>query len=275
MDWREYQSLQKVAELDSRFMSFVEQGQGEAVVLLHGIPTWGYIWHRLIPSFAKSRRVLAPDLLGFGCSDKSDRFNRSIRFQAEVVARWLHSKKIGEALIVGHDIGGAIALRLAVLSPHLVSRLCLMNSVCYDSWPIEMMVQLGLPETYRKVSASSLVNGLKQALKKGFCNSPDDELLDGLTAPYSTEVGKLSLIRDAAALNTNLTTELTAFLPKIQAQTLVLWGEEDTFQPIQYGERLVSDIPRARLVRIKSAGHFVMLDQPEEVEKNLLAFLAG
>ncbi len=275
MDWREFQALQKVVELDSRFISYVEQGEGQPVVLLHGIPTWGYLWHRLIPALAKKHRVLAPDLLGFGYSDKSDRFDRSIRYQAEMIAGWLQSEGIAKAAVVGHDIGGGVALRLAVFFPELVSRLVLMNCVCYDSWPIEMMLQLGNPETYHRVSASAAASLLKQGIKKGFSTPPEDEVIDGLLAPYVTEVGKLSLVRNAVALNTNLTTELTPLLPKLETRTLVLWGEEDSFQPIKYAEHLAWDIPKTRLATIKNARHFVMWDSPEEVEGHLLVFLEG
>lgn len=87
---------------------------------------------------------------------------------------------------------------------------------------------------------------LKQALKGGFAKRPPAALLDGLLAPYSTEVGKLSLIRNAAALNTNLTTEIAPLLPSIRVPTLILWGEDDVFQPVAYGERLAWDIPGAK-----------------------------
>jgi pimeloyl-ACP methyl ester carboxylesterase len=98
-------------------------------------------------------------------------------------------------------------------------------------------------------------------------------MLEGLLMPYTTEVGKLSLIRNAAALNTNLTTEITPLLSHVQVPTLILWGEEDRFQLVKYGERLAWDIPSAHLIRIKGARHFVMLDRPEEVAQHLSAFL--
>jgi pimeloyl-ACP methyl ester carboxylesterase len=275
MNWREYQALQKVSEFDSRFMSFVEQGEGPPVVLLHGIPTWGYLWHPIIPRLARSHRVLVPDLLGFGYSDKSDRFDRSIRYQAETIARWMEAMNIEGAAVIGHDIGGGVALRLAVLFPRLLSRLCLINSVCYDSWPIEMMLQLGLPEMNRKANAAAITGTMRHTFKKMSSTSLDDEILDGLVAPYSTETGKLSLIRDAAALNTNLTVELDSFLSRINVPTLILWGEDDEYQPVKYGERLAWDIPNSRMVRLKGAGHFAMLDQQDEVEKQVLSFLEG
>ena len=92
-------------------------------------------------------------------------------------------------------------------------------------------------------------------------------------APYTTETGKLSLIRNAPALSTNLTTEITHLLSGISIPTLVLWGMEDRFQPIHYGERLAKDIHESRLIRVKDASHFLMWDQPEIVTKHLLDFL--
>lgn len=275
MNWREFQSKQRISKVGDRFISYIDEGAGDPVVLLHGIPTWGYLWHQLIPEISRTHRVLVPDFPGFGFSDKSDRFDRSIARQAEWIEQWLEQLGIDRAAVVAQDIGGGVALRLATLFPRRVERLCVMNIVCYDSWPIELMLQFGHPEAYRKISAATAITTLKLALKQGFASSPDDETLDGLLAPYRTEVGKLSLIRNAAALNTNLTTEITHLLPKIAVPTLILWGEEDKFQLVKYGERLASDIPGARLVRLSDARHFVMIDQPAAVAREVREFLAG
>lgn len=275
MNWREYQARQRVAEVGGHFVSYVDEGSGDPVILLHGIPTWGFLWHRLLPSLSGSLRVLIPDLIGYGYSDKRDRFNRSIARQAEIINVWMEKMGIESAGLIGHDIGGGVALRLATLFPGRAARLCLMNSVCYDSWPIEAVLQFGHPETRRRLSAWTAALLLKQALKMGFASSPSTDLLDGLLAPYATETGKLSLIRDAAALDTNQTMEIIPLLQRITAPTLILWGEDDRFQPVEYGERLAWDIPGARLIRIKQARHFVMIDKPNQVCEPLLAFLRG
>ena len=273
MNWRDFQTMQRVAEIDEGFVSYLDDGAGEPVILIHGIPTWGYLWHQLIPELVKTNRVLAPDLIGFGYSDKSDRFDRSIARQAELINDWMDTIAVQRAHIVAHDIGGGVALRLATLFPKRVMSLCVMNTVCYDSWPIEAMLQFGHPETRTKLSAATAMSLLKRALKQGFASSVDDYLIEGLLAPYTTEVGKLSLIRNAAALNTNLTTEITPLLPKINVPTLVIWGEDDEFQLLKYAQRLVSDIPNAVLVRVKDARHFVMLDRPGEVAGHVSHFL--
>lgn len=274
MNWRDYQAKQQVAKVGGRFISYIDEGRGEPVVFLHGIPTWGYLWHELLPVFTANHRVLIPDLPGFGYSDKSDRFDRSIARQAEWIDQWMTRLGIEKAGIVAHDIGGGVALRLATLFPQRVRKLCVMNCVSYDSWPIELMLQFGHPEMFRTVSAATAMKTLEVALKSGFAKSPDESYLEGLLAPWATEVGKLSLIRNAAALNTNLTTEITHLLPKVASDTLILWGEEDNFQLVKYAERLAKDLPRARLVRIADARHFVMHDQPKIVAGELQSFLS-
>lgn len=273
MKWREFQRRQRVTELGDTFLSYLDDGDGEPVVLLHGIPTWSYLWTPVLDALVGEARVLAPDLAGFGFSDKRDNFDRSIARQAELVDAWLERLGITSAVIVGHDIGGGVALRLATLFPSRVRKLCLMNSIAYDSWPIELMLQFGHPGADRRLSAPMAVRLLKQALKQGCATRPPAAVIEGLLAPYTTETGKLSLIRNAAALNTNLTTEITARLPSIAAPTLVLWGEDDKFQPIEFGERLAWDIPGARFARIRGARHFVMVDRPRAVAAALTSFL--
>jgi pimeloyl-ACP methyl ester carboxylesterase len=274
MNWREYQARQRVVELGHRFISYVDEGRGEPVVLLHGIPTWGFLWSGLLPALSMKHRVLIPDLLGYGFSDRRDGFDRSIARQAEALDAWMDRLGVTDALLVGHDIGGGVAQHLAIRFPRRVSRLCLMNSICYDSWPIELMVQLGYPGVARRLSARAVQRVLRMALKRtGFATAPPDGVLEGLLAPYGTEVGKTSLVRNAAALNTNQTLELVPGLGHMAVPTRVVWGVDDVFQPVRWGERLVWEIPGAKLVRVEHAKHFVMWDQPHAVMTALYEFL--
>lgn len=275
MSWRDFQRLQRVAEVRETFISYLDDGRGEPVLLLHGIPTWSYLWSPILAPLTRVARVLAPDLAGFGFSDKRDRFDRSIARQADLIDAWMERISVPSAVVIGHDIGGGVALRLATLYPSRVRKLCVINSVSYDSWPIELMLQFGHPEADRRLSASTAILLLRQALRGGFSRRPPAALLDGLLAPYTTEAGKLSLIRNAAALNTNLTTEIAPLLPSLDVPTLILWGEDDAFQPFAYAERLASDIPGAHLVRIGGASHFAMVDRPDAVASRLTSFITG
>lgn len=273
MMWRDFQRKQRVVELGERFLSYIDEGNGPPLILIHGMPAWGYAWSPILFGLIARARVLIPDLLGFGYSDKRDCFDRSIDRQAIVLEEWMEKLGILHATVAGHDLGGGIALRLATLHSSRVERLCLINTVCYDSWPGNLMLSLGQPQADHRLSSPRTITLLKRALRKSFTSTPSEEFLAGLIAPYVTEVGKLSLIRNAAALNTNLTVEITHLLHQLTMPCLILWGEDDA-QGLKYGERLSKDISHAQLVRVQGAGQFVMADQPDVVSGWLLQFMS-
>lgn len=274
MDWQSYERSQEVIEIGDRFISYFDSGGDLPVILfIHGIPTWGYLWWDVASHFQQTHRIVIPDLIGFGHSDKSDRFDRSIRSQEEMLIQLMDHLNIRSFTVVGHDIGGGVAQRIVTFHNDRVERLCLMNSICYDSWPVEMMLQFGHPSVVNKLSATVAIESLKQGLKMGFNKTPDKDFLEGLLTPYKTEVGKRSLVRCAAALNTNHTTELTPYLPTINTPSLILWGEDDSFQPLNYGLRLANDLPNSHFEAISDAKHFVMIDQPSRIKTHLEKFL--
>jgi pimeloyl-ACP methyl ester carboxylesterase len=273
MHWRSFQELQKVIEVGDRFISYVDAGKGPPIVLLHGIPTWGYLWHKLTPSLERSHRVLIPDLPGYGYSDRSDRFDRGVARQAERLDAWMQALGLARAAFVGHDVGAAVALRLAAFHPERVEKLCLIDALAYDSRPLGALVSLAHPPEGRRLSPASVAKLLRAALKAGF-SEPEEDLIDGLLSPYSTEEGRLSLLRDASALDASHLMEVAPLLPEIRKATLVLWGERDTVQPLAYGRRLAWDLPLARLSVVGESGHFPMVEKPGEVAAQLRNFLA-
>jgi pimeloyl-ACP methyl ester carboxylesterase len=274
MNWRDWQARQQVVELGEHFLSYVEVGEGRPLVWLHGIPTWGFLWNGLAPALASTHRVLVPDLLGYGFSDRRDGFDRALTRQADALDAWMERLGVEGAGVVAHDFGGGVAQHLAVHYPRRVERLCLMDSVCYDAWPGELMVQLGHPGSVRRLSAQAVQRLLKLGMKRaGFAQGPPEGLVEGLLAPYATEVGKVSLVRNAASLNTNQTLELAPRLGRLGVPVLILWGEDDVFLSPDYGERLAWDIPGARFVKVPGAKHFVMWDAPDTVATELFRFL--
>jgi haloalkane dehalogenase len=126
-------------------MAYTDTGAGEPVVLLHGIPTWSYLFHDVVPLLEPRCRVLAPDFLGHGYSDRRDRFDRSLVAQTAAVLALLDELGIERATFVGHDTGGGVALILGIEHPDRVARLVLANAVAYDSWPIDDMIALSDP----------------------------------------------------------------------------------------------------------------------------------
>jgi haloalkane dehalogenase len=264
--------LTGLGPLDLR-MAYTDVGRGEPVVLLHGIPTWSFLYADAIGLLEPHCRVIAPDFLGHGWSDRRDRFDRSLPAQTDAVLALLDRLGIERATFVGHDTGGGVALILGIEHPDRVARLVLSNVVAYDSWPIGDMVALSDP-TWRDRPVQEVVDFVAGGLPDGIHNQDrlTPEFRDGIVAPYADEEGKISLIRNASALNTNHTMALVDRHAEIAAPTLVLWGRHDPWQTIGDGERLAEEIPDARLVRVE-ASHWIPQDAPVEFAERIVAFL--
>lgn len=254
-------------------IAYTDVGEGEPVVLLHGIPTWSFLYRDVIPLLEPHCRVVAPDFLGHGYSDRRDRFDRSLCAQADAMLRLLDELGLECATFVGHDTGGGVSLIAAIEHPERVRRLVLTNAVAYDSWPIDDMLALGNP-AWRDKPPAEVAEFVASGLPDGIHNADrlTADFREGIVAPYGDEEGKISLIRNASALNTNHTMALVDRHREIVAPTLVLWGLHDPWQPIGDGERLAREIPRARLQRAE-ASHWIPWDAPQEFSSAIVDFL--
>ncbi|MGF1570052.1 MAG: alpha/beta fold hydrolase [Nodosilinea sp.] len=258
---------------------YVDKGEPSlsTVLLMHGIPTWGYLYHEVIPPLVQAGyRVLAPDFLGHGWSDRRDRFDRSFQDQARMITAFLSALGLQQVDVVGHDTGGAVALILAIEHPPVVNRLVITNSVCYDRFDDDML-DFGHPLRWKPKSVKDLITALEQSLVAGFSNPSrlTSDFRAGIIAPWASEDGKLSLLRNASALNANQTVALIDRHGDILAPTLVLWGLDDPWQKAEDGRQLASEIPGATFQAIEGASHWVQQDAPGQFIEALLKFFAA
>ncbi|WP_417735220.1 alpha/beta fold hydrolase [Rosistilla oblonga] len=279
MDFQTFRQRQKNITIDGIIdepvtVAYTDVGVGEPLLLLHGIPTWSFLFHEIIDPLSQRYRVIAPDLIGYGYSDHRYRFDRSIEVQADMIERFLDKLGIPAANFVAHDIGGGVALILADRSPDLVRTMVLSNSVAYDSWPIDEMLQLGHPRN-AKMAPEDVKQLMEEALDVGL-SRPDrltDEFRTGIAKPYLEPDGIVSLVRNAASINTNHTTKLTDRINRLTHPTLLLWGVDDQWQPVSTAEQLVKDMPNAKLHAVENCSHWVPQDAPEEFAGAVLEFL--
>jgi haloalkane dehalogenase len=253
-------------------VAYYDEGTGDPVVFLHGIPTSSYLWRETVPPITEERRVIVPDMAGYGQSSMYDGFDRSLRAQEVMLAELLETLNLDTISLVGHDLGGGIALRYAVHNPGAVEQLVLSNAVCYDSWPIPTITDLGLPETARETSveeAQEMLDGLLRDTLYG--DDPNESFIEGMKTPWASEDGVTSLVRNASATNTSHTTEVDP--AEVTAETLLLWGAEDEFQSIDWAERLQEDIDDTELIGLENASHWVPEDRPDAYREELRSFL--
>ncbi|MBZ9731612.1 alpha/beta hydrolase [Salegentibacter sp. JZCK2] len=255
-------------------VAYTDIGQGEPVILLHGIPTWSYLYNNVIDAFGEGYRVIAPDFLGHGYSDQRDLFDRSIEVQARMVLRLMQYLNLPKAHIIGHDTGGGVSLIMAIKHREIVDKLVLSNIVAYDSWPIDDMLALGNPQWASK-TIEEIADFLLEGYQMGLSNPErlTENFKKGIRAPYLTKEGKISLIRNASSLNTNHTTSLVPRHQDIISETLLLWGIDDPWQTITDGRRLQKEISNSRLIELEKTSHWLQQDNPERYTYHILEFL--
>lgn len=274
MQFDAYRKLQRETTIDGLKVSYVDYGEGEPLGLIHGIPVWGFLWKDCIETLSEHFRLIIPDLVGYGYSDQRDRFDRSIKVQSHVLSKLLAFLDVEGLLVAGHDIGGAVAQRFVVDHAARVRKWALVDSVLYDSWPADPMVRLGNPKLHYRTQGDELARKFIERLADDFHHreKASPELLEAWMAPYATEAGKLSLIRNAAALNTNHTMELIEDLKQLAQPLLLLWGARDQYQPLSSAERFQQEYPEAQLRVIPDSDHFLPFEKGEEVARTLIDF---
>jgi pimeloyl-ACP methyl ester carboxylesterase len=274
MQFEAYRQLQQETTLEGLKVSYFLHGEGFPLLLIHGIPVWGYLWKDCLEQLAQHYQLIIPDLVGYGYSDQRDCFDRSIKVQARILAKLLEQLGVEALFVAGHDIGGAVAQRFVVDHATKVRKWALIDSVLYDSWPADPMVKLGNPKLHYRTQGAELAQKFIARLPDDFYHraKATKELLEGWMAPYASEEGKLSLIRNAAALNTNHTMELLEDLSQLELPLLLLWGSEDQYQPLTSAERFVTEFPGAQLKVIADANHFLPLEKGAEVAQVLSEF---
>jgi pimeloyl-ACP methyl ester carboxylesterase len=241
------------AHIHGKQVQYLVAGKGEPVVLVHGLAGSTHWWLRNLRVLARRYRVYALDLPGFGAMGWQAPDGRSRFVLAEAaswVRAWMRAVGLRQAHLVGHSMGGYIAMRLAARHPELVRRLALVapagmpmgRSLLGKAWPLLLAAARTAP-TFLPVLA-----------------------YDALRA------GPLTLARAGYEL---LAQDVREEAQRIQAPTLLLWGRRDPLVPPALGEALRLHIPNARLLYLERAGHVPMYERAPQFNTALLGFLDG
>lgn len=245
-------------------LAYVDMGEGPPVLFLHGFPTSSFLWRREAWLLAQRTRVIAPDLLGYGESDKPDDVDLSERAQAGYVRELLDQLEVREVAVVGHDLGGGIAQMLAVDGRADVRALILVDSVCFDAWPVEgvRMLQGTAPEQETAEFAADVVR-LTFDLGMGHRERMDESELQQYVEPWVTNPS--ALFRAARAITGLGLATRERELADLTAAVLVIWGEDDPFLDAGLAERLGEAIPGSAVALLPGCSHFVTEDAPQTV----------
>lgn len=259
---------------------YIETGRsGHTMLLLHGLSSSLDFYEQVIPSLARSFRVLALDFLGFGLSDKPRNTDYSLELYASLIREFLEkTDSIGEPLYAtGHSMGGKYLLASALLYPGTFRKLVLSNT---DGF-------IHVPGLVRGIS----LPGVRQILKKILTGEKMAEKMFS-SAFYRTEnVDPLSFRKNLAAvrdgeafdtvmsLNRNLVkldmnrTGLRKRLGELRIPVLVIWGDRDRYFSPKIAESVKRELPCSDLVMFAECGHAPMLEYPEKFSETVREFI--
>jgi 2-hydroxymuconate-semialdehyde hydrolase len=245
-------------------LSYADLGEGPPVLLLHGFPTSSFLWRREAWLLAQRMRVIVPDLLGYGRSEKPNDTDLSEAAQAGYVRELLGELGIAELAVVGHDLGGAVAQMLTLDDGPDVRALVLLDSACFDAWPIEgvRMLQSTTPEQETNEFVESLIR-LTLDLGVAHKDRIDEATAQGYLEPWRQDPA--AFFRAARAITGRGLAGRERELAALDIPVFAIWGEDDPFLDAELAERLGESIPGCTVALLPGCSHFVNEDAPPTV----------
>lgn len=263
----------KYLDLHGERVAYVDEGSGEAVVLLHGIAGSSQTWRALIGPLSRNYRVIAPDLLGHGNSTKP-RSDYSLGALSALVRDILDELGIARATIVGHSLGGGIAMQFVYQHPDYVERLVLIGSGGLGP-------DVGLTLRLASLPGAELVLPVIAARR---LLSPGDRVLSwmrkmGVESPRGEELWRhYSSLSDGPTRRAFLRTlrsvvdhrgQAVSALNKLNFRTdfpvMAIWGERDNMIPVKHAYAAQKVRPDVRVEVLADVGHFPHAERPAEV----------
>lgn len=241
---------------------------GRVLVFLHGIPTSSYLWRNVQRELAACNRTIAVDLAGLGESRADDPQGLNITRQAEALRVLFSRLDLQHPVLIAHDVGGGLAQAYLANNPSQVSAVVLVDAALYaEYWPVPFVRILQAPILGELASLFPARSVLYRKLRKGLFNK---DRLSANVFPYyykplSTVRKRLRFVRFLRRLEPAAFEQYTRANASLRIPSLIVWGERDVYQPIAEAERLARDWPHARLVVLRTAGHFL----PEEKSEAL------
>ena len=257
-------------EVDGLRLAHLDEGEGTPVVFLHGEPTWSYLWRKVIPPVRDAGfRCLAPDLAGFGRSDKpTDVDWYSYDGHVALTARLLEDLDVRGATMVVHDWGGPIGLRLAIEMAERIDRLVILDTGLATGR--QRMTDAWLAFRDFVARTEDLPIGF---LVRGACKKdPGDEVIAGYEVPFPDPASKAGARAFPLLLPTSPDAPGAAAgqralegLREDRRPTLILWADSDPVLPFSVGEQFAASIGRPPPRKIDEAGHFLQEDQGPQI----------
>ncbi len=260
---------EKFLQIGGNKIRYLESGDSNNVlVLVHGLGASAERWNKVIPIFAKYYRVIVPDIIGFGYSDKPQ-VDYTPEFFTEFLDSFFKESNIKRPNLIGSSLGGQIAAQYATSHSNEIEKLVLVSpaGVMKESTPaLDAYIMAALYP-----NEQSAKNAFEMMEASG--DSPSEEIVNGFIERMRLPNAKLAFMSTLLGLKNS--ESIATKLNTITVPTLIIWGSEDPVIPITHADEFVSTIQDCRFYRMDGCGHTPYVQDPSTFASKVLEFLNG
>jgi pimeloyl-ACP methyl ester carboxylesterase len=265
--------------INGQRLHYIDEGQGEIILLVHGTPSWSFDYRNIIKALSINYRCIAIDHIGFGLSEKPEHYDYSTINHSNTLQQFIVAKQLTDITLVVHDFGGPIGLNFAIHHPEKIKRIVILNSWLWSSKTDPDFIRFSkilksplLPFLYRYLNFSS-----RFILPKSFGDHKiSGKLLQQYTKPFANKTQRNGTLAFAKSLlnDQDWFEELWNKRQSITGKpTLFVWGMKDQVIKPHYLSKFLNAFTNATTVRLATCGHFPQEEQATEVTKSLREFL--
>lgn len=270
-DKDEYPFISRYFMINGQRQHYVDEGLGPVLLFVHGTPSWSFDFRKAIIRLKNDFRCIAPDHIGFGLSDKPERYDYSTLNHSKTLEQFVMDNRLKKITLIVHDFGGPIGLGFAIRRPELVEKLVILNSWLWSSegdpefkrlsWLLKSPLT---PFLYKRFNFSP-----RYMLPASFGRKkPDKKILKHYTKPFANASQRHGVLAFARSLLHDQqwfealwnTKDAIAFKP-----TLFIWGMKDPLITPKYLEKFETGFPSSITVKLEAAGHFPQEEEPEKL----------
>jgi haloalkane dehalogenase len=261
-------------------LSYVDEGKGDSIVMVHGNPTWSFYYRNLIKEFSKDYRVIAPDHIGCGLSDKPQDYSYTLKNHINNLEKLINHLNLKNIHLVVHDWGGAIGFGYATKYPKNIKSITILNTAAFRSTEIPFRISLcklpivgepmvrafnafAWPATFMTTKKS-----LSKIVKKGYLFPYNN---------YRNRIATARFVKDIPLSESHESYrtlyDVEQKLQTVSCPKLILWGGKDFCFTKNYFKRWLDFFPSAKAKMFENAGHYVIEDKLSECILEMKEFL--
>lgn len=268
-------------QLGEHNLHYVDEGQGQPILMLHGNPTWSFYYRNLIQTFSPRFRTVVPDHMGCGLSDKPQEYPYNLETHIQNTYKLIRFLDLKNIILVVHDWGGAIGMGLATRYPELFDKIVILNTAAFPSSNIPRRINFLRSTSFGEFLTRKFNLFAWPATFMTTVKSLPKKIKEGYLLPYDSWENRVAVARfvqdipmDEGHPTYSTLDEIGRKLPTLQKPVLILWGGKDFCFDRHFFERFVEVFPHANAHWYANAGHYVLEDALNDVSTRIREFIS-